>query len=135
VVPLVGRLIERLGRRRLVIICIGTWLGGLALTLAPSLPAIVAGLAIAAASGMVCQTVATSFLAVVARQARSSAVGLYVTFYYIGGSIGGVLPGLVWATAGWAGCLAMVAVVLLAAAALVMRFWAPSALTEAANPA
>ena len=39
----------------------------------------------------------------IAKEGRSSAVGLYVTCFYVGGSVGAFLPGLTWATAGWPG--------------------------------
>ena len=121
--PMTGRAVARFGRRPLALGLIGLWLGGLALTLVPSLPAIVLGLAVTAACGFVCQAVSTSFVAVTAGEGRSSAVGLYVTCYYVGGSVGGALPGLAWHAAGWPGCVATVAAVLLAMAALVGRFW------------
>jgi len=111
-----GRGVARFGRRGLVLGLIVLWAGGLALTLAPSLPAIILGLALCAGCGFVCQAVATGFVAIRAKEGRSSAVGLYVTFYYVGGSLGGVLPGVVWRSAGWPGCVALVigALVLLA---------------------
>ena len=47
--------------------------------------------------------------------ARVSAAGMYICSYYIGGTVGGVLPGLFWDHSGWPGCVALVIVVLLAA--------------------
>ena len=75
---------------RVVVAAIGCWILGLLLTLSGSLAIIIAGLAIGSASGFVCQSVSTSHVALNARQARSAAIGLYVTTYYIGGSVGGV---------------------------------------------
>ncbi len=121
--PLVGRGVAAFGRPRLVLIALGIWACGLLLTLLPSLAAIVAGLAIAAAFGFICQAASTSYVALTARQARSSAVGLYVTFYYLGGSIGGVIAGLAWVVAGWPGCVSVGLLVLAAVATLVWRFW------------
>jgi predicted MFS family arabinose efflux permease len=121
--PLVGRGVAALGRPRLVLLSLGIWAVGLLLTLLPSLVAIVAGLAIAAAFGFICQACSTSYVALTARQARSSAVGLYVTFYYLGGSIGGVIAGLAWVVAGWPGCVSVALVVLALVAILVWRFW------------
>jgi hypothetical protein len=48
----------------------------------------------------------------------SSAVGLYVTFVYVGGSVGAFLPGLAWNAAGWTACVAMVVAMLIAMAAI-----------------
>jgi MFS transporter, YNFM family, putative membrane transport protein len=124
IAPLTGAGVARLGRRRLVMLAIAVWICGLLLTLVPSLPTILVGLAISASSGFVCQAVSTGFVAVSAEQGHSSAVGLYVSCYYIGGSVGGLLPGLIWNTAHWPGCIGMVVVVLLLMALLVWRFWA-----------
>lgn len=121
--PLAGRLVRRFGRRRLVIGVLALWICGLLLTLIGNLWIIIAGLAIGAGCGFIVQTAATASVAVSAQRARSSAVGLYVTCYYVGGSLGAVLPGYVWNRAGWPGCVAIVAAMLLLLAAVVLRFW------------
>ncbi len=126
--PFVGRGVRRLGRRKLVLIALAIWAAGLVLTLAPSLVLIIAGLAIAAAFGFVCQACSTSYVALTASQARSSAVGLYVTFYYLGGSVGGVSAGLAWIVAGWPGCVAVAVTVLGLVALMVRRYWIEPAL-------
>ncbi len=123
IAPLTGRAVARFGRRPLVLAAIGLWIGGMLLTLVPWLPAIVVGLAISATCGFLCQSVSTSFVALAAERGHSSAVGLYVTWYYIGGSVGGALPGLIWNRTGWPGCVAMVVAVLVLMAAMVWRFW------------
>lgn len=121
--PLTGRMVAALGRRRLVVLMIALWIGGLCLTVLGTLGAIIIGLALCAACGMVCQSCSTSFVALSAREARSSAVGLYVTFYYVGGSAGALLGGVAWNVAGWPGCIALVTLVLAGIAATVLRFW------------
>jgi YNFM family putative membrane transporter len=123
VTPMTGRWIRRIGRRALVILAVAGWCAGLLITLVPWLPAIIVGLAIASVSGFACQAAATGLLAQRAAGARSSALGLYVTCYYLGGSAGATAPALVWARAGWPGCVALVIAVLVAMAALVARFW------------
>jgi MFS transporter, YNFM family, putative membrane transport protein len=121
--PLTGRAVARFGRRRLVISLIALWAAGVALTLVPSLAVIIAGLALGVACGFVCQAVATGFVALSAPIGRSSAVGLYATSYYLGGSAGGVLPALAWNAAGWPGCVALVLVVLVLLALVVEVAW------------
>ena len=49
-----------------------------------------------AACGMLCQTISTGYVTAIAKEGRSSAVGLYVTAFYVGGSMGAFLPGLAW---------------------------------------
>ena len=127
VTPLTSGWIRRFGRRTLVLVSSVVWCLGLAITLVPWLPAIILGLTILACAGFTLQTTATSLLAERATAARSSAVGIYVTCYYIGGSAGAVSPAAVWAHAGWLGCVALVSAVLLATAALAARFWRPTA--------
>ncbi len=125
--PLTGRGVALLGRQRLVLTALACWSVGLLLTLAPNLIAIIAGLTISAASGFICQACSTSYVALTAQQARSSAVGLYVTFYYLGGSVGGVIAGLAWTFAGWTGCVLSALAVLVIVTVLVWRFWTDSA--------
>ena len=76
--------------------------------LAPPVAAIVVGLILCAACGMLCQTIATGYVTAIAKDGRSSAVGLYVTSFYVGGSMGAFLPGLAWNAGGWPACIAMV---------------------------
>jgi len=123
IAPLTGRLVGAFGRRRLVTLAAVLWIAGLAITLVPNLWAILAGLALCVACGFLCQSCATSYVAVTARQARSSAVGLYVTIYYVGGGAGAVLGGYAWNIAGWPGCVAIVAAVVAAVALLARCFW------------
>jgi len=123
VTPMTGRWIRWIGRRALVMLSVAGWCAGLLITLVPWLPAIIVGLAITSVSGFACQAAATGLLAQRAAGARSSALGLYVTCYYLGGSAGATAPALIWARAGWPGCVALVIAVLVAMAALVARFW------------
>jgi MFS transporter, YNFM family, putative membrane transport protein len=71
---------------------------------------IVVGLILCAACGMLAQTISTGYVAATAKEGRSSAVGLYVTAFYIGGSVGAFLPGLAWDAGGWPACVAMIVV-------------------------
>ena len=116
--PMAGRMLARLGRLPFMLAVTAVWAGGCLLTLVPSVTVIVAGLILCAACGMLCQTVATSYVTATAREGRSSAVGLYVTCFYAGGSAGAFLPGLAWDRGGWPACVGM-AVAMLAAMALI----------------
>ena len=118
VAPMTGWMVARLGRRWFILTVIAAWAAGALLMLAPPVAAIVAGLILCAACGMLCQTIATGYVTAIAKDGRSSAVGLYVTSFYVGGSMGALLPGLAWNAGGWPACIAMV-VVMLAAMALI----------------
>jgi YNFM family putative membrane transporter len=121
--PMIGRGVAWLGRQRIVLIAIAIWSVGVAMTLLPSIAAIAFGLVIAAVFGFACHSAAISYVATTAQRARSSAVGLYVTAYYLGGSVGGVIAGIAWMVAGWPGCVACALAVLGIVALLVRRFW------------
>jgi YNFM family putative membrane transporter len=123
ITPLTAGWSRRFGRLRLALAAIAFWIAGILLTLAPSLVVIIAGLALASASGFTVQTISTAFLAAEAKEGRSSAIGLYVTLYYIGGSVGAVLPGIAWAWGGWPACVGVVAAMVLVIAALLARSW------------
>ena len=86
--PWTGWAVGRFGRRHFMVRVIALWFVGIALTLAPSLPLIILGLAIGAACGLICQAISTGYVTITAKVGRSSAVGLYVTSFYVGGSFG-----------------------------------------------
>jgi MFS transporter, YNFM family, putative membrane transport protein len=116
--PMTGWAMARLGRLPLILAVFAIWAVGVALLLAPSIASIIAGLTLCAACGMLAQTVSTGYVTAIAREGRSSAVGLYVTCFYVGGSMGAVLGGLAWQAGGWPACLALV-IAMLAAMALI----------------
>ena len=102
--PVTGRLMALIDRRWLMAGCVGLILLGLALTLAAPLWLICLGLLFVCLGVFPQQTLATGFIGLVAREAKSTAVGLYVTIYYIGGSFGGFVPVIAWHLSGWTGC-------------------------------
>jgi YNFM family putative membrane transporter len=123
ITPLSGRAVARFGRRRVAGAAIALWSAALALTLVPSLAAILAGLALAAAAGFVTQALANGYVAASVGAGRSSAVGLYVSSYYAGGAVGGVVPAAAYAGWGWPGVVALAIAVLAIMAALALAAW------------
>jgi MFS transporter, YNFM family, putative membrane transport protein len=123
--PLTGWAVGRFGRRRFMVRVIALWGLGIALTLAPSLPVIIAGLALCAGCGLICQAVSTGYVAITAKVGRSSAVGLYVTSFYGGGSFGAALGGVAWTYGAWPACVVLVAVMLAILAGIVLFGWTP----------
>jgi MFS family permease len=121
--PMTGWAVTRVGRRRLVLGVMVIWAAGLALLLAPPVAVIVLGLVLCATCGMICQATSTGYVTATAHEGRSSAVGLYVSSFYVGGSVGGFVPGLVWSLAGWPGVVALTAAVLGVIAAVVALVW------------
>ena len=109
VTPLAGRFQDRNGFRPTALLAVGMSLGGLLLTLVHWLPAVIAGLAVFSSGIFVSQASATVLTGQVAGRARSSAAGLYVTFYYIGGTVGTALPAWFWLNGGWPACVGLFA--------------------------
>ena len=106
---------------------------GLLLTLVPALPAILCGLALAAAGIFTQQVLSMGYVAAAARRARSTAVGLYVACYYVGGSLGGIVPAGPWHHAGWPGCVALILAVQAAALLVTQRVW-PAFINKPTDP-
>ena len=127
VTPLVGPAIDRMGHRFALTLAFSGGAAGIALTLVPKLPVVLAGLALCCTGVFIGQSSASSYIGTVATEARAAAVGLYVMFYYIGGSAGAELPGHFWSRGGWLGCVALIATVQLLTIALGLAFWTPSA--------
>jgi predicted MFS family arabinose efflux permease len=118
-----GRAVARFGRRTLIVGTIALWMGGALLTLIPSLWAIVAGLAIAAACGFFTQATSIAYLTVTAESGRTSAIGLYATCFYVGGGFGAAVPGLFWSAGGWPAVVAMVIAMQILMATVIAVFW------------
>ena len=121
--PWTGRAIALFGRRRLVLGTIVVWIAGALLLLAPPVWIIIAGLTLCAICGMLCQTISTGYVTLTAKEGRSSAVGLYASTFYVGGSAGAFLTGLAWTTAGWSGCVAVIVAMQLVMAVIVALAW------------
>jgi len=122
-VPWVGRAIVLYGRRRLIVGIIAIWICGALLLLAPPVSVIIAGLTVCAICGMVCQAVSTGYVVTTAKEGRSSAAGLYASSFYIGGSAGAFLVGLIWHATGWTGCVAAIIAVQAIMAVIVAFAW------------
>jgi predicted MFS family arabinose efflux permease len=123
--PLAGWVVTRFGRRRFMVANLVVWVAGIALTLAEPLWVILLGLTLCAACGLLTQAISTGYVAITAQVGRSSAVGLYVTSFYLGGSFGGALGGVAWTLGGWPACVAMVCAMLIMMAGIVYFAWTP----------
>jgi YNFM family putative membrane transporter len=106
VAPLAGRLSTRVAPTRLVAIGLAVEAVGLLATLHASLPTVVAGLLLVVAGTFTAQAVVPAYVNQQASDAKGGASALYLAFYYLGGTLGSVLPGLAWERWGWPGVLA-----------------------------
>lgn len=123
--PIAGRLSGRFGPGPVLLSgpCFG--LAGLALALLPSLPAVMAGLALVTIGFFVSHSVASAWVGSRATRDRGHASALYLLFYYVGSSIMGTLGGWFWSRAAWPGvtayCAALLLLALLTALVLMLR--------------
>jgi predicted MFS family arabinose efflux permease len=108
--PIAGVLLSRIGLRQGFVLATALSLAGVLLTLPLHLTPVLIGLTLCSSGVFICQAAATSHLRVAAPpHVRALAAGLYLSAYYLGGTVGGELPSAVWVHAGWPGCVALVA--------------------------
>lgn len=125
VTPLAGRLSKSRPHSQLLSAAVVLGVSGSLLTLMPSLWCIVAGLALSSTGVFVAQAAASAFTASTATHNKAGAVGLYLTFYYLGGSLGAVAPAMLWSHWGWAGCVTLIIVFQLSSLVIAMTGWKP----------
>lgn len=100
-----GGLAQRLGRRRVYWIMVLTMGVGVFLTLIPSTPVIIAGLAIATSGYFAAHGIASAWVARRASIGRAQASAIYLFAYYLGSSVLGTLGGYGWVAWGWNGVM------------------------------
>jgi MFS transporter, YNFM family, putative membrane transport protein len=123
VTPLAGRFARHRSPRDLAVCAALLALAGAFLTLAHGLLPILCGLALGSTAVFVEQAAANAFISQTAGAARPTAIGLYLSFYYLGGSLGSVLPVPAWRLWGWTGCVAFVIGAQALAGLLAFFFW------------
>lgn len=124
VTPAAGYLITRSGLRAGIAGAMLCSIAGVLLTLLPSLPEIILGLALLSTGVFIAQTASQSHLRVAApAQARVTAAGLYLAFYYLGGTAAGVVPGVFWALGKWPACVGFIVFMQLVALGIALYGW------------
>ncbi|MBF6331676.1 MFS transporter [Nocardia transvalensis] len=113
-----GRLSDRLGRTRVLIVSILTMGIGLALTVPDRLPILLIGVLLCTTGFFGAHSVASGWVGAAATHNRAAASSLYLFFYYLGSSLVGAAAGLAYGSHGWAGLAGYVGALLLVAAVL-----------------
>jgi MFS transporter, YNFM family, putative membrane transport protein len=122
--PAAGLVITRVGLRAGVGGAIGVSMLGVLLTLAPSLTMVIVGLALLSSGVFIAQTATQSFLRLAAPpEARVTSAGLYIMFYYLGGTAAGVVPGAFWALGKWPACVGFILAMQAIALAIGLAGW------------
>jgi MFS family permease len=134
VTPLAGPVIDAYGHRAGLSGALAIGACGALVSLVPSVPAVVCGLALTATGVFISHATASSYIGAVTREDRGMAVGLYAMFYYIGGSLGGAVPAVFWDRGGWTACVALVVVVQIATVTIARAYWQDRRRTEPPLP-
>lgn len=116
--PLAGKAVQRFGTRPTFWYALATAGAGLPLLLLPSLPTVLAGLALIGVGTFFAQATATGFVGRAATADRASASGIYLACYFFGGLVGSAVLGQVFDRYGWPACVAGIGLALLTAALL-----------------
>ncbi len=121
--PLATRAAVRIGRRKALLLALVCSAIGIILSLSLHLWVLIAGLALLTGGLFVVQALSLGYIGATVPRARSSAVGLYVTTFYVGGAFGGVAPGELWHAFGWPGVVGLILAVLAAMGAIGTIAW------------
>lgn len=114
---MMGRLMQRFGRRLVIRGTITAMALGTLLTLPESLPCMVVGVAVFTCGFFGAHSIASAWVSRRAVTYRAQASSLYLFSYYAGSSISGTLGGLFWVSFDWPGVAAMICLVVVAALA------------------
>jgi YNFM family putative membrane transporter len=79
---------------------------GILISLIAVIPAIALGTIVLCLGMFTAQSTAPAYVQATAETAKGGASALYLTFYYLGATLGSFLPGLAWQAYGWAGVVA-----------------------------
>jgi MFS family permease len=123
VTPWAGRGIDRFGHRNAVLAASAAGALGALVSLSPSVWLIIVGLTLCSCGVFVAQSAAVSYIGTVAYHNRALAVGLYVSFYYAGGSFGSSAPAWLWDRYGWPGCVGLIIFIQATLAAIATFGW------------
>jgi MFS transporter, YNFM family, putative membrane transport protein len=123
ITPSSGKLIDRIGNRKTISMAVLFSSLGLSLTLIGNLWIVITGLGLFCTGVFICQASCSGQVGKAAKTARSSAAGLYVSVYYAGGGVGGVLLGYVWEWGGWPACVTTIVALEILIASLAFLLW------------
>lgn len=121
--PWAGALASRYGRLPVLLAALAVMAGGLALTLAGALWAVIAGLLVMTAGFFAAHAIASGWAPAASRpEARAQAASLYYLAYYGGSSLFGWALGFTFAGFGWSGMVGGV-LLMIALAAVIAAMW------------
>lgn len=116
-----GRLADRLGRGRVLLVGVSVGVAGLTCTLVASLPVVLFGMLLFTAGFFAAHSVASSWVGLLATRHRAEASALYLCAYYLGSSVAGAGAGVAYGFGGWPWAAGSVAVLFALALGLAVR--------------
>ena len=130
-----GRLVDRLGRRKVLWVMIGITAIGLLTTLSGQLAVIIVGVALFTFGFFGAHTTASGWVGRRAGAQRALASALYLSSYYLGSSVLGTATGFAWSWQAWPGVVAMLALSIAAVLLVSLRLRSLPLKVQAASPA
>ncbi len=122
--PAAGYVISKTGLLPGILGAVSASMAGVLLTLIPSVPVVIIGLAMLCTGVFISQATASSYIRVAAPEGgRVSAVGLYLCCYYLGGTAAGVVPSFFWSIGKWPACVVLVIGIQLASLVIALFGW------------
>jgi MFS transporter, YNFM family, putative membrane transport protein len=119
--PLVGRISDRFGWRRVAAVSVTLSVAGLLITLPSHIATLILGLAALALGNFAGVMAAQLGVSEATKVDRGSASAVFFSIYYACGALGGYVPGVVWQAWHWSGIVVLgVGTLLVAGAALVV---------------
>ena len=125
--PLAGWLVERGGTFRAFLVSMTMATVGLMLLLTGQLVLVLLGLAAVGVGTFCAQAVVSGFIGRAASEDRAAASGLYLASYYIGGLVGSLVIGQVYAAAGWTSAVLLIIAASVVSVGLALRLRPASA--------
>ncbi|MBS2035741.1 MFS transporter [bacterium] len=108
VTPLAGSLMARLGFRTSLLGASSVAIVGALFCLSTWLWLVIVGLTLSCCAAFIGQAGTSGYVGQQGGKERTSVLGLYLCFYYLGGSAGAALPGLLWPLGGWTACVGLI---------------------------
>ena len=123
ITPLAGTLTHRFEGWKILSCALLTSILGILMTLFQLLPCVIIGITLCSSGVFICQIITNKTIGLVAGKSRASAVGLYVSFYYLGGFAGSFAPGFLWDSGGWPVSALFIASVTTLSFLMVLGYW------------
>lgn len=123
--PVCSRFVPWVSHRAVIVVALSCSAFGIALTQLPSLLMLIVGLGFFSTGIFVCQAIANSYLNSIVRQDRALSIGLYLSCYYLGGTMGALVPGVLWDGCRWPGISAFALLCTVVTALAAWHGWQP----------